>query len=211
MVGSLKIDTARFIRSALSKKDFAEDGLPEVAFAGRSNVGKSSLLNRMLNRKSLAKISSIPGKTRAINYFLINSSFYFVDLPGYGYAKVGKAERRDWAKLMDQYLHRTLPGGMIIQLVDGKVGATALDIQAYEYFCDLGGEPTVVATKIDKLPRSKRSSQLGKIEQTLSQGTVRPIPFSSRTGEGVKELWLEITTFLRGDVREANENEETDG
>ena len=134
----MKIDTAQFIRSALSQKDFAEDGLPEVAFAGRSNVGKSSLLNRMLNRKSLAKISSIPGKTRAINYFLINSSFYFVDLPGYGYAKVGKAERRDWAKLMDQYLQRTLPGGMIVQLVDGKVGATPLDVQAYEYFCDLG-------------------------------------------------------------------------
>lgn len=207
----MKIDTARFIRSALSKKDFSDDGLPEVAFAGRSNVGKSSLLNRMLNRKSLARISSVPGKTRAINYFLINSSFYFVDLPGYGYAKVGKAERRDWAKLMDQYLKRALPGGMIVQLVDGKVGATPLDIQAFEYFCELGGEPTVVATKIDKLARGKRKSQLGEIAQTLSQGSVRPIPFSARTGEGANELWREITTFLRGPAREANENEETDG
>ena len=207
----MKIDTARFIRSALSKKDFSEDGLPEIAFAGRSNVGKSSLLNKILSRRSLARISSVPGKTRAINYFLINSSFYFVDLPGYGYAKVGKAERRDWAKLMDQYLQRTLPGGMIVQLVDGRVGATNLDIQAYEYFCDLGGEPTVVATKIDKVPRSKRRAQLGEINQALSRGSVEPIPFSARTGEGVQELWREITTFLRGDAGEANENEETDG
>jgi GTP-binding protein len=207
----LKIDTARFIRSALSTKDFIDDGLPEVAFAGRSNVGKSSLLNRLLFRKTLARISSVPGKTRAINYFVIDSSFYFVDLPGYGYAKVGKAERREWAKLMDEYLCRTLPRGMIVQLVDAKVGATPLDVQAFEYFCDLGASPTVVATKIDKVSRSKRAAQLGEIEQALSQGTVKPIPFSARSGEGVKELWREITTFLYGNGGEANENEETDG
>lgn len=207
----MKIDTALFIRSALSKEDFLEDDMPKVAFAGRSNVGKSSLLNRMLKRKALARTSSVPGKTRAINYFLINSSFYFVDLPGYGYAKVGKAERRNWAKLMDEYLHRALPEGMVVQLVDGKVGATALDIQAFEYLCNLGAEPTVVATKIDKISRAKRRSKLGEIAETLSQGTVEPIPFSARTGEGVKELWREINTFLYGDVREAKGNEVTDG
>jgi GTP-binding protein len=194
----LKIETGRFIRSALSEADFVDDGHPQVAFVGRSNVGKSSLLNRLLGRKSLARISSTPGRTRAINYFHVNSSFYFVDLPGFGYAKVGKQVRRDWANLMEKYFHSVPEQTRIIQLVDAKVGATALDREAADYFESLGVPTTVVATKIDKVPRSKQVRQLETIRKQLQldDGT-ELIPFSSPKGVGVKELWKVITAFLQ--------------
>lgn len=194
----MKIETGRFIRSAVSEADLVQDGLPQVAFAGRSNVGKSSLLNRLLGRKSLARISSTPGRTQAINYFLINSGFYFVDLPGYGYAKVGKQVRREWAKLMDGYF-RTAPEALrVVQLVDSKVGATPLDVEAKDYFADLGIATTVVATKIDKVGRGRRAQQLQEIRATLraSEDTAL-VPFSAVKGDGIKELWSEISTFLR--------------
>lgn len=194
----MSIEQARFIRSALKRNDLVSDGRPEVAFVGRSNVGKSSLLNRLLGRKQLARISSSPGKTRAINYFLIESRYYFVDLPGYGYAKVGKQERRGWAQLMESYFQQALPRVRVIQLVDGKVGATDLDVQASDYLHSLGCSPTVVATKIDRLRRSDRARRLDEIRQrlTLDHGQA-PIPVSARTGEGIKELWSEINAFLR--------------
>ncbi len=194
----MKIETGRFIRSAVSEAGLIEDGLPHVAFAGRSNVGKSSLLNRLLGRKSLARISSTPGRTQAINYFLINSSFYFVDLPGYGYAKVGKQVRREWARLMDGYF-RTAPQALrVVQLVDAKVGATPLDVEAKDYFADLGISTTVVATKIDKVGRARRAQQLQEIRATLRSGEgTTLVPFSAVKGDGLKELWSEIATFLR--------------
>lgn len=185
------------MRSAASAGDLLDDGLPQIAFVGRSNVGKSSLLNRLLGRKALARISSTPGRTRAVNYFLINSDFYFVDLPGFGYAKVGKKTRQDWAELMDIYFRQTPELSRVIQLVDAKVGATRLDQEAAEYFDSLGLPTTVVATKIDKVPRSKRARQLKTIRESLelTQNTV-VIPFSAVKGEGVKELWKEIDAFL---------------
>ncbi len=216
MAGPVNIDTAEFILSANRLDQFPSDRLPEVAFVGRSNVGKSSLMNRLLRRKGLARTSKSPGRTRAVNYFLINRRFYFVDLPGYGFARAPKAERRRWGSLMEDYFRDvsdsqlagdarpTLPplalqgaNRLLLQLVDGKVGATALDRQAVEYFRGLGLEPLIVATKIDKVPRSKRSRNLATIRRDLelTEG-VEPVAASAASGEGVKQLWNEISILL---------------
>lgn len=195
---------ARFVRSAPTKKEFLDDGRVEVAFVGRSNVGKSTLLNRLLGRKNLARISSSPGKTRAINYFLIESSFYFVDLPGYGYAKVSKSERQSWARLMEQYFQHVQNRVHVIQLVDGKVGATELDVQASEYLSSLGCGRTVVATKMDRVRPNQKARRLAEIRDQLALQEEPLIAFSAQTGEGVKELWREINLsfqLLEGEVK----------
>ncbi len=151
----------------------------------------------------MARISSTPGRTRAINYFLINSHFYFVDLPGYGYARVGRRERQEWARLIEDYLRQATPRARVIQLVDAKVGATPLDARAAEYLRDLGVPTTVVATKIDRLPRGGRNIKLKEIQDELGLAEAAlPLPFSARTGEGVKDLWREIDAFL-ANAREA--------
>ncbi len=195
----MKIESAHFVIAAHSAKDFPSDGRPEVAFVGRSNVGKSSLLNRLLGRKALARISSTPGRTRSVNYFLVSERWHFVDLPGYGYAKASKADRKSWARLMDDYFrHASTVGGQVVQLVDGKVGATALDVQAYEYLVSLGADPLVVATKIDRVSRSRRASGLSGIREELQlPSDAILIPFSARTGEGAQELWREVAARLQ--------------
>ncbi len=194
----MRIESARITRTVVRQEDFPRDRLAQIAFVGRSNVGKSSLLNRLLGRKALARTSSTPGKTRAINFFLVNERFYFVDLPGYGYAKVGKKERRDWARLMEMYFQETLPGAQFIQLVDAKVGATVLDAQANEYLRHLGCTPTVVATKIDRISRNRRAATLGGVRRDLELDEgASLLGVSSRTGEGVKQLWVEIESYLR--------------
>ncbi len=217
MAGPVKIDTAEFMLSANRRDQFPRDQLPEIAFVGRSNVGKSSLMNRLLRRKGLARTSRSPGRTRAVNYFLINRRFYFVDLPGYGFARVPKAERRRWGSLMEAYFQdssgATSDGAddlraslspvprrarrLLLQLVDGKVGATDLDRQAVEYFRSLGLEPLIVATKIDKAPRSKRSRSLASIRRDLElPGDAAPIAVSAVSGDGIKQLWNEISILL---------------
>lgn len=195
---------ALFIRSAPTRKEFLDDGRAEVAFVGRSNVGKSTLLNRLLGRKNLARISSSPGKTRVINYFLIESRFYFVDLPGYGYAKVARSERQSWAKLMEQYFQQVQHRVHVIQLVDGKVGATELDVQANEYLSSLGCGLMVVATKMDRIRANQRARQLAGIRDQLTLQDESLIAFSAQTGEGVKELWRQINLFLQQFEGEAN-------
>lgn len=194
---SLKSRTVRFLLSAYSAADFVSDGRPEVLFVGRSNVGKSSLMNKLLGSKKLARVSSTPGRTRAVNYFVVDEKFYFVDLPGYGWAKAGKDERRQWAALIDLYLRSESGSRHVVQLVDAKVGVTPLDEQAHEFFCSLGHRPTVVATKIDRLSRSRRGASLAGVARDLALGDQRPIAFSARSGEGVKELWSAINSFLR--------------
>lgn len=193
----MKIETAEISLSAHTSRDFVRDGRPEVAFVGRSNVGKSSLMNRLLGRRGLARTSSTPGRTRAVNYFLVNRRFYFVDLPGYGYAKAGKDDRREWAALVEAYLRHALPRLRLILLVDGKVGATPLDSQAYAYLTGLGAEVTVVATKIDKVPRGRRMASLRGIRNTLGLDESAPLlPVSAHSGEGMKELWGALTPHL---------------
>ena len=201
----MKTKQARFILSAVRQQDLVADGYPQITFVGRSNVGKSSLLNQLVGRKALAKISSNPGKTRAVNYFLIDSSYYFVDLPGFGYAKASKTDRQAWAKLMDLYFQTAEPRPKVIHLVDAKVGATPLDVQAIEYLRHQGLEPAVVATKIDRLSKNKRYGQLARIRNTLELSEEHsPMPCSSRTGEGVKEIWRAIDAFLRLSAEMAN-------
>lgn len=201
----VKTKQAKFVLSAVRQQDLVTDGRPQITFVGRSNVGKSSLLNQLLGRKALAKISSNPGKTRAVNYFLVDSSYYFVDLPGFGYAKASKSDRQAWARLMDLYFQSTEPQPQVVQLVDAKVGATPLDVQAIEYLRHQGFEPAVVATKIDRISKNKRHGQLAGIRRAMSLTDEHsPTPCSSRTGEGVKEIWRAIDAFLRASVEVAN-------
>ncbi len=189
----MKIKDVEFVLSAASAKQFVRDGLPQVAFAGRSNVGKSSLLNRLLQRKKLARTSSKPGRTRMVNYFLVNKRFYFVDLPGYGYAKASKTDRQSWGVLIENYLRESAEDLRLVLLVDAKIEGSPLDGQAFEYFRSLGVAQLVVATKIDRLPRSKRSRSLKKIAERLDLEQVDDIlPVSAETGEGIDKLWAEL-------------------
>jgi GTP-binding protein len=198
---SAKSVTAEFVRSAHKSEDLLRDGRPEVLFVGRSNVGKSSLLNRLLGKKGLARTSSTPGRTRAVNYFLVNDRYYFVDLPGYGYAKAGKDERREWAQLVDGYVREVVArSSRVVLLVDSKVGATPLDVEALDYLVSLGAGVTVVATKMDKVPSGKRAKALAEIRRTLPLGGDL-IPVSSESGEGMKELWSTIMLHLEASTR----------
>jgi GTP-binding protein len=196
----VKVEAAEFIRSAHGG-DYLRDGRPEVAFVGRSNVGKSTLLNRLLGRNGLARTSSTPGRTQAVNYFLVNRRFYFVDLPGYGYAKAGKDARREWAARVEGYF-RESPPETVVLLVDGKVGATPLDVQAYEYLNGLGLTVIVAATKIDQITRGRWLLAVRDIRQTLGlTETIPVIPVSARSGSGIKELWGAITPHLEASAR----------
>ncbi len=193
----MKLETAEFIRSAHGSGEYLRDGRPEVAFVGRSNVGKSSLLNRLLGRKGLARISSTPGRTQAVNYFLVNRRFYFVDLPGYGYAKAGREDRREWAARVEGYFREALPGALVVMLVDGKVGATPLDVQAYQYLASLGAKIVIAATKVDKLGRSRWPAVVREVRTTLELEEAIPvIPVSAHSGSGIKELWGAIAPHL---------------
>ena len=197
----MKIESAEFIRSAHGSGDYLRDGRPEIAFVGRSNVGKSSLLNRLLGRKGLARTSQTPGRTQAVNYFLVNRRFYFVDLPGYGYAKAGKEARREWAARVEGYFREEPPDAVVL-LVDGKVGATPLDVQAYEYLSSLGVALIVAATKVDKVSRGKWASSVKEVRKTLGlEEEVPVIPVSSHSGDGIKELWGAVALHLEASAR----------
>lgn len=192
----MRVKSAQYLRSAVRPGDFLGGGRPQVAFVGRSNVGKSTLLNRLVGRNKLARISSKPGRTRAINYFDINSRFYFVDLPGYGYAKVSKNERRSWANLMASYFETAGENAMVIQLVDAKVGATELDRQSAEYLQSVGVEPVVVATKADRVKKGKRQAVLASIRRGLGLPDATIIPFAAPSGDGLKDVWKSIEQYL---------------
>jgi GTP-binding protein len=195
-----KIRSAEYVRSAHSARDLLSDDRPQVAFVGRSNVGKSSLLNALLGRRALARTSSTPGRTQAVNYFLVNERLFFVDLPGYGYAKASKDQRRAWAQTLDSYFETALPEALVVLLIDGKVGGTELDAQACDYIAGKGGEPLVVATKIDKVPRGKRHQALRELRERVGLPAAYPVrEISATTGEGVRELWQEIVARLDAD------------
>lgn len=193
----MRIQTAEFVRSATAPEHFLRDGMPAVAFVGRSNVGKSTVLNRLLARRKLARTSSTPGRTQAVNYFLVNRRFYFVDLPGYGYAKAAKEARKRWAKVVDRYLHLSRPRPLVIVLVDGKVGGTPLDRQAYEYFESLDLPILVVATKMDKVPAGRRARAAATVRSTLDLPEEQQLlSLSAVSGMGIKELWAALEAFL---------------
>ncbi len=189
----MKVQNAEFIRSAFGVKDFFRDGRPSVAFVGRSNVGKSSLLNALLGGRKLARTSSTPGRTRSVNYFLVNRRLYFVDLPGYGYARAPRGERKKWADIAELYFREAAAGTRVVLLVDGLVGATALDVQALEYLLDLELSVIVAATKIDKVKRSQRTKKHREVSEVLGLPDGVPlVAVSARSGEGFSALWKEI-------------------
>ncbi len=186
----MKITSAEFTKSAFNESHWTTDGLPEIAFLGRSNVGKSSLLNSLLQRKGLARTSNTPGRTQSINFFLINENFYFVDLPGYGYAKVSKAMRADWGKMAEEYLGKRQELVLSIHLVDSRHKPTELDRQLHEWLIFHQQNHIVVATKADKLSNNKLKKSLQEIEDNLPGSEI--ITYSSLTGKGRDALWREI-------------------
>lgn len=179
--------------TAVSSAQYPDNGYPEVAFAGRSNVGKSSLINSLVNRKALARTSSTPGKTRAINFFNINDLLFLVDLPGYGYAKVSKDEKQKWGKMIENYLNGREQLRLVILLVDIRHEPTGDDKLMFEWMKATGSRLVVVATKADKLTKNQMFKNISMIKKSLS---LEPedifIPFSSETKQGREELWEAI-------------------
>lgn len=179
--------------TAVSSAQYPDNGYPEVAFAGRSNVGKSSLINSLVNRKALARTSSTPGKTRAINFFNINDLLFLVDLPGYGYAKVSKDEKQKWGKMIENYLNGREQLRLVILLVDIRHEPTGDDKLMFEWMKATGSRLVVVATKADKLTKNQMFKNISMIKKSLSLGPEDIfIPFSSETKQGREELWEAI-------------------
>ncbi len=192
----MNFNQAEFVLSAADSSQFIRDGLPQIAFAGRSNVGKSSVINRILGRKNLAHVGATPGKTAQVNYFCIDHQAYLVDLPGYGYAKVSKAERDRWGRLMERYF----AAGLItlgVQIVDARHKPTADDLTMVQWFYESGCPVLLVANKLDKLKKSEIQPNLEQIRQTLApEGQAEIIPFSAQTGVGKEELTRRIQAIL---------------
>ena len=185
----MKVKKAHFVKSAVDLKGCPNDGLSEVAFAGRSNVGKSSLINSLLGRK-LAVTSKSPGRTRTINFFMINDSFYFVDLPGYGYAKAARKVVSSWGPMIEAYIEGRTNLSAMVHIVDARHQPSEGDRIMQDYLDRLKVPRIVVATKIDKLSRGTRKENLKKIAGTLGlPQSVGVIPFSASAGDGRKDLW----------------------
>lgn len=198
VIRKVNLETVCGITSTLPDNKY-----PEIAFAGKSNVGKSSLINGLLNRKSLARTSATPGKTQTINFYNINDELYLVDLPGYGYAKVSEAEKVKWGKLIERYLHNSKQLKAVFLLIDIRHEPSANDRMMYDWIVDMGYNPIIIATKLDKIKRSQIQKQMKLIKTTLNlvPGTVI-IPFSATTKQGRDEIWeLVEDNFL---VREAS-------
>ena len=192
IVKSAELETVCGITSKLPDND-----LPEIAFAGKSNVGKSSLINGLLNRKSLARTSAQPGKTQTINFYNVNKNLYFVDLPGYGYAKVSVEIRAKWGKMIERYLHGSPQLKKVFLLIDIRHVPSENDCMMYDWIVDQGFNPIIIATKLDKLKRSQVQKQVKAIKTGLKllPGTV-VIPFSAETKQGRDEIWNLIEETL---------------
>ena len=182
-----------------------DTGMPEVAFAGKSNVGKSSLINGLMNRKSLARTSGQPGKTQTINFYKVNGEMYLVDLPGYGYAKVSQAEKEKWGKMIEKYLHTSKNLKAVFLLIDIRHEPSANDRQMYDWILHNGYEPIIIATKLDKLKRSQVQKHLKMVREGLQvkKGTA-VIAYSAETTQGREEIW-ELIDSLTGKEDPAEE------
>lgn len=193
----MKLENAEFVKSAGSKSGFIRDDRPCVVFSGKSNVGKSSVINRLLRRKNLARVGAQPGKTTNVNYFLVGGSVWFVDLPGYGYARVPMTERERWGKLMEDFFSESDRITVGVQIVDGRHKPTELDVMMNELFASCGCPRIVVANKWDKLKASEKEPNLALIRETLSLPEDVPLlPFSAEKGLGRDEL----IRFISGEV-----------
>lgn len=202
LVKNVNLETVCGITSKIPDND-----LVEIAFAGRSNVGKSSLINALMNRKSYARTSSQPGKTQTINFYNVNDALYFVDLPGYGYAKVSKEVVAKWGKMIDGYLEKTKVLRLVFLLVDIRHKPNQNDIQMYQWCLNYGYNPVIIATKEDKIKRSQKKKQIQQIEEALEVIEGTPIiPFSAITKNGKEEIWEYIDMMYQ-----AFEEERKDG
>ncbi|WP_341299947.1 ribosome biogenesis GTP-binding protein YihA/YsxC [Lysinibacillus sp. FSL H8-0500] len=186
----MKVHNVEMVISAVRPDQYPEDGLPEFALAGRSNVGKSSFINRMIGRKALARISSKPGKTQTLNFYKIEEQLFFVDVPGYGYAKVSKSEREAWGKMIERYLTGRHELKAVVQIIDLRHPPTADDRMMYDFLKHYNIPCIVIATKADKIPKGKWDKHKKIIKETLDMAKGDPlIVFSSETGLGFEEAW----------------------
>ncbi len=193
----MKVNQAELVISAVSEKQYPGGNLPEIALAGRSNVGKSSFINKMINRKALARTSSKPGKTQTLNFYQINEKFFFVDVPGYGYAKVSKKEREAWGKMMEEYFEKRDTLKATILLVDARHKPTEDDLIMYDFLKYYEIPVIVVATKVDKLSQSNKAKNLKMIEDLLEmEPEDQLIGFSAETGEGKEVAWRHVTNYF---------------
>ena len=193
---ALNVNKAEFVKSAVKPNQFIASSMPAVAFAGKSNVGKSSVINRLLNRKNFARVGATPGKTIHVNYFFIDERLYLIDLPGYGYAKVSQAERERWGKLMEDFFAAGL-FQLGVMIVDARHKPTADDVTMAEWFKGAPCRLVVVANKLDKLKKSEIEPNLALIRETLGLPEEVPvIPFSAEKGQGRDELLAEINKLV---------------
>mgnify|MGYP001365049317 CR=1 FL=1 len=192
----MKVKTVEFACTAVKPNQYPKNGLPEFALAGRSNVGKSSFINKMVNRKNLARTSQKPGKTQTLNFYVINDALYFVDLPGYGFAKVSKKEREAWGQMIETYLYEREPLRGVILLIDLRHPPTEDDCLMYSWLKHHRIPVVLVATKADKVPKGKRQKHLNTIATTLKKEPDDELfPFSAETGEGKEEIWKKIASL----------------
>lgn len=198
IIKNINLETVCGITSKLPEND-----KPEIAFAGKSNVGKSSLINALMNRKSFARISATPGKTQTINFYNINDALYLVDIPGYGYAKVSQQEKEKWGKMIERYLHSSKQLRAVFLLIDIRHEPSANDKMMYDWVVSQGYNPIIIATKQDKLKRSQIDKHVKMLRQGLKlvPGT-RIIPFSSVTKQGRDEIWELVETELLDSEKE---------
>ncbi len=192
VIKKVALETVCGITSKLPENDH-----PEVAFAGKSNVGKSSLINALMNRKSLARTSAQPGKTQTINYYNVNDAVYFVDLPGYGYARANENVKAQWGKMIEDYLHKSRQLKLVFLLIDIRHAPSENDRIMYEWICGKGYQPVIIATKLDKINRSQIQKQLKLIRTTLGAGSETiMIPFSATTKQGRDEIYELIDAVI---------------
>ncbi len=192
----MKVTSTEFLKSSFTDQDWATGNLPEIAFMGRSNVGKSSLINSLLGVRGLARTSSTPGRTQALNFFLINNKFRFVDLPGFGYARVPKAIKSTWGEMVSSYLAKRSQLVLSIHIVDSRHEPTKLDLQLHEWLEHSAKPRLIVATKSDKLSNNELKISLGRAKGVFSDDRV--VAFSAKTGTGRDEVWRTIETALAG-------------
>ena len=192
----MRIHSAEFLLSASTKRQFPAETLPEIAFAGRSNVGKSTLINSLLNRKKLVKTSATPGKTQLINFFKVNDKFYFVDLPGYGYAKVPESVRCKWKNLVEAYLSDRKTLRNVVLIIDSRHNPTTQDRQLLEWLKYFQRPSLIVASKIDKLKRGQVKNHLQKIKNNLSIESI-PLGHSSMQYGSREEIWKKLDPWIK--------------
>ncbi|MFD2759574.1 ribosome biogenesis GTP-binding protein YihA/YsxC [Lentibacillus juripiscarius] len=193
----MKVTEAELVISAVSQKQYPNDRLPEIALAGRSNVGKSSFINKLIQRKSLARTSSKPGKTQTLNFYKINGKYYFVDVPGYGYAKVSKKEREKWGVMMEEYFDTRTTLKACVLITDLRHEPTKDDVQMYNFLKYYELPVIVIATKLDKVAKGKRPIHLKQTTQTLQvESDDIVVPFSAETGEGKEDAWRFIRQYI---------------